>query len=284
MGMDRLRFTLTSEQLELLLAFENAAGLGHLAELMARDPSVVSRGLQRIAESYPVLKKLKGRWEITPLGVQINQRTRVYLEEQAKLFSESKVSKKLNSSVISDDAILIIINAQNGLLDATCEGRNNLEAEKNIARILEYWRTKKRRIVHVKHVSDNAESIFFRQSVGCNFLNSAQPHESEIVLEKTKSSAFAGTNLEVILSRESASNIVLAGFTASECIDATARDAAAKGFDTFVVSDATATFDLRDQSGKLIKADRIHRLTLININAFYAKVINTNDVLALSKS
>jgi len=126
--MDRLRFTLTSEQLELLLAFESATGLGHLAELMGRDPSVVSRNLQRIAESYPVLKKVKGRWEITPLGVQINQRTSVYLEEQAKLFSELEANKSIKHPTIPEDAILIIINAQNGLLDATCEGRNNLDA------------------------------------------------------------------------------------------------------------------------------------------------------------
>ncbi len=59
--MSYLRFALTSEQLELLLAFENATSLGHLAELIARDPSVVSRNLQRVAESYPVLKKVKGR-------------------------------------------------------------------------------------------------------------------------------------------------------------------------------------------------------------------------------
>lgn len=69
------------------------------------------------------------------------------------------------------------------------------------------------------------------------------------------------------------------GLRPVECIDATARDAAAMGFVTFVVGEGTATFDLRDQSGKLVKADRIHRLTLLNINAFYAKVVSTNDVL-----
>ncbi len=277
--MDRLRFNLTSEQLELLLAFESASGLGHLAEMMARDPSVVSRSLQRIAEGYPVLKKVKGRWEITPLGVQLNQRTRIYLEDQAKLFSASEANKKMPLPKISDDAVLIVINAQKGLLDATSEGRNNLDAEKNIARILEFWRAKKRRVVHVKHVSDKPQSIFFKDSAGCNFLDSAQPCENEFVLEKTKSSAFAGTGLEAILNKESASSVVLVGFTASECIDATARDAAALSLDVFVVSDGTATFDLRDPAGKLVKADRIHKLTLININAFYAKVINTNEVV-----
>ena len=277
--MSRLRFTLTSEQLELLLAFETAAGLTQLAELMARDPSVVSRSLQRIAEDYPVLKKVKGRWEITPLGMQINQRTRIYIEEQAKLFSNVNTAKKPNTPVVPSDATLVVINAQNGLLDATNEGRNNLEAEKNIARILEYWRKEGRRIIHVKHVSEKPDSIFYRHSVGSNFLDSAQPQENEATIEKTKSSAFSGTNLEAILNKVQASSIVLVGFTASECIDATAKDAAATNFEIFVVGDGTATFDLRDQAGKLIKADRIHRLTLVSINAFYAKVINTADIL-----
>ncbi|MBK7962468.1 MAG: hypothetical protein IPK04_15535 [Bdellovibrionales bacterium] len=57
--VNRLKLPLNSDQLELLLAFENTKGLGHLAEVMARDQSVVSRNLQRIAEDYPVLKKVK---------------------------------------------------------------------------------------------------------------------------------------------------------------------------------------------------------------------------------
>ncbi len=190
--MERLKFILTSDQLELLLAFENARGLGHLAELMARDPSVVSRNLQRIAEDRPVLKKVKGRWEITPLGIQVNQQTRAYLEEQKKLVSQSVASKRPEQSICSDGSVLIVINAQNGLLDATQEGRNNSEAEKNIVRILKQWRAKRRQVIHVKHVSDNPESIFFRQSTGCDFLKAIEPQEKETVIEKVNLPRFSG--------------------------------------------------------------------------------------------
>lgn len=277
--MGRLKFTLTSDQLELLLAFENAQGLNHLSELMARDPSVVSRNLQKIAEDHPVLKKVKGRWEITPLGVRINEQTRAYLEEHTKLLSHTVGNKKPETTLLTDNSILIIINAQNGLLDATQEARSNSEAEINISRILEHWRTKKRRIIHIKHVSESPGSIFFRQSSGCDFLKALAPQKDEVVIEKTKSSAFVETNLESIINTEACPDIVLAGFTANECIDATARDAASMGFATFVVGDATATFDLRDHSGRLVKAERIHKLTLANINAFYAKVVTTGDIL-----
>ncbi|MNL66180.1 Isochorismatase family protein [compost metagenome] len=69
------------------------------------------------------------------------------------------------------------------------------------------------------------------------------------------------------------------GFTANECIDATARDAAALGFLTQVVSDATAMFDMQGPNGKLLKADRLHKLTMANLNAFYAKVLKTSDLI-----
>lgn len=81
------------------------------------------------------------------------------------------------------------------------------------------------------------------------------------------------------MNRENGVNIILVGFTANECIDSTARDASALGFETYVVGDATAMFDVRDTNGKLLKAERVHRLPLANINALYAKVIQTPDLI-----
>ncbi len=52
------------------------------------------------------------------------------------------------------------------------------------------------------------------------------------------------------------------------------------GFESYVVGDATAMFDVRSPDGKLLRADRVHRLTLVNINAFYAKVIHTSDIVS----
>jgi nicotinamidase-related amidase len=276
--MERLKFQLTSEQLELLLAFEEASGLSELSELMLRDPSVISRNLQRIAETHSVLKKVSGRWQLTHLGISLNEKTRNYLKEQKNLFSTLGKDFLQDSSLLPDDAVLVVINAQKGLLSAL-EGRNNLEAEKNIAALLEFWRQKKRLLIHIKHVSDRRDSHFFRDSEGSEFLSSLGPLGDEAVFEKRSSSAFQGTTLSEFLTKESASCLVLAGFTASECIDATAKDSAALGISTFVVGDATATFDQRDLSGKFIKADRIHRLTLTHINAFYAKVLKTSEVL-----
>lgn len=266
--------------MELLLEFENSQGLSHLSERMARDPSVVSRNLQKIAEDFPVLKKVKARWEITPLGIQINKSTRVFLEEQKKFLVPFLDEKKTQKSLLSENAILIVINSQKGLSDGTQNGRNNHLAEDNILLILNHWRKMKRKIFHIKHVSNSPESVFFKDSLGCEFIERLKPAANEVIVEKMKASAFSETNLESILTLESCSNVVIVGFTANECIDATARDFSAKGFLAYVVGDATASFDLRDTSGKLVKAERIHKLTLTNINAFYAQVVDTIQVLS----
>lgn len=269
---------MSSDQLELLLAFEESEGLGKLAETFARDPSVISRSLQRIAEEFPVLIKVKGRWEITALGRQTNELTKKFIVEQKQLLHSEKIKTPKNE-LVSGRSVLIVINAQQGLLDSTQEGRSNSNAEKNISKLLAFWRQKKQIIFHVKHISENPNSVFFRSSSGCEFLPTCIPQSNEDVFEKTKSSAFAETNLENHLNSIEADNIILVGFTANECIDATARDAALLNFTSFVVGDATAMFDLRDPNGKLIKAERIHKLTLANINALYAKVIQTADLI-----
>ncbi|WP_374074901.1 cysteine hydrolase family protein [Bdellovibrio bacteriovorus] len=276
--MGRQTFPLSSDQLELLLAFGESTGLAALAENMGKDPSVISRGLQRIAEDYPVLVKVKGRWELTPLGFQVNASTKEAITSYKKLLAKVPQSTP-DKKYLSDKSILIIINAQVGLLDATQPGRNNTDAEKNISKLLTYWRSQKRPVIHVKHVSESADSIFYKNSGSCEFLPSLQAVAGEVIVEKTKSSAFAETELETRLKQLEPENLVLVGFTANECIDATARDASSLGFESYVVGDATAMFDVRSPDGKLLKAERIHRLTLANINAFYAKVIHAADIV-----
>jgi nicotinamidase-related amidase len=273
------KFPLSSDQLRLLLAFEDNKGLAHLSETIGRDPSVISRGLQRLVEEFPVLVKVKGRWEITPLGKKVNELTREFIKEQNSLFSS--VTKKSSKRMIdlSKQTALIIINAQQGLLDATQPGRNNSDAEKNILVLLDKWRSMRLPVIHVKHVSENPASVFFQDADGCNFLPEIAPENSEEVVEKFKSSGFQDTNLESCLRQREIIHIVLTGFTANECIDATARDASALDFSTYVVGDATAMFDLRSPEGKLIKAERLHRLTLANIGALYANVVNTSDIV-----
>lgn len=274
----RLRFPLSAEQLELLLAFESASGLQALARLLAKDPSVVSRNIQRIAEHGPVLSKMGGRWQLTPLGKQVNSHTRNYLNELGELGLPSPTAGKKPDASFAH-AALAIVNAQEGLLGRMPASRRPVDAEAKLARVLQRWRTNRAPVFHIRHRSENPRSAFFKDAAGYEFLTAFRPVPGEPVLCKSGASAFAGTTFASKLEATGISAIVLAGFTANECIDATARDAHEAGFTTFVAGDATASIDVTAPDGTYYAAEKIHKLILANIHSHSARVLTTADIL-----
>ncbi len=278
--MIRERFPLTSDQMELLMAFESAGSLEKLADAMAKDASVVSRNLQKLAGIAPVIAKVAGRWHLTPLGKRVNVFSRQFLGGFSQLLAGPKPKKgEVPIPLVPERAILLVINGQKSLQDSWRGSPSNLSAEQNIGKLLAHWRRTGRLIVHVKHISQNPESPFFTRSPGCDFMETLQPQKGEVVIEKRRASAFAETNLLKFLRKKKPEALVLVGFTAAECIDATARQASDLGFLTFVVGDATATFDLRGPKNQLYKAVKLHKITLAKLHALFAEVVETEKLL-----
>jgi nicotinamidase-related amidase len=69
------------------------------------------------------------------------------------------------------------------------------------------------------------------------------PRGDELVLSKTCGSAFRGTIIEYLLRNMGRERVVVAGVVTGSCVQATACDAAERGFETLVVEDATATWN-----------------------------------------
>lgn len=84
-------FGLSSEQCELLLAFEAAGTVTELSRWASRDISVISRQLQRIAEMAPVLEKNQGKWRLSELGRALNLWTREASAAQKRLLKRQQV-------------------------------------------------------------------------------------------------------------------------------------------------------------------------------------------------
>ena len=273
------RFPITSEQMELLLAFEATGNLERLSEVLAKDSSVVSRNLQKLASERPVLAKAGGRWRITPLGRQLNVLSREHLSNLEKLIGNSRAKQTLVRPVIPANSALVAINTQKALHDPSRGRRSNSRAEVNIQKLLQHWRHLRKPIIHIKHVSENPASFFYKDSPGVNFIDGLEPESTELVIEKSKASAFIGTKLEKILLKMKLDALVLVGFTGGECIDATARQSSDLGFRTFVVGDATATFDIVGPSGKVHRAEKVHKATLASLHALFAEVIDTEAVI-----
>ncbi|MEJ1231355.1 MAG: isochorismatase family cysteine hydrolase [Galbitalea sp.] len=67
--------------------------------------------------------------------------------------------------------------------------------------------------------------------------------EGEIVIDKSRPSSFYGTRLEPLLTARGIKNVVVCGVTTNICVETTARDAHQRGYNTFVVEDATGEFE-----------------------------------------
>jgi nicotinamidase-related amidase len=192
-------------------------------------------------------------------------------------FSQKALSKR--NSIAPEGALFVIINAQKALHYSDQRHRSNLKAEGNILDALKHWRKRKWPVLHIKHVSDSRSSLFYRKSEVIEFIGGFEPFGREMVIEKTKASAFVKTDFEKFVRKLKVPAIVLTGFTAGECIDATARHANDLEIRTIVIGDATATFDIVGPDGKLYKADKIHRSMLANIHANFADVISTSSAI-----
>jgi len=156
--------------------------------------------------------------------------------------------------------------------------RNNLNAEKNMAEILNLWRESGRHIIHVKHESKEPNSTYRPGQIGCDFKECVTPFEGELIVVKRVNSAFIGTRLEYILKQLDISCVVIFGVVTNNSVDASVRMAGNLGFVTYLVEDASFTFAKPDYSGRIRTAEEIHNMTLANLDNEYCQVISTSDL------
>jgi len=94
--------------------------------------------------------------------------------------------------------------------------------------------------------------------------------ETEPVVVKRAASGFAGTGLAALLTTWSADSLVVCGATTSGCVRATAVDACALGWPTFVVRDCVGD-----------RAADAHRASLVDLDAKYADVVGLAEACDL---
>jgi nicotinamidase-related amidase len=135
---------------------------------------------------------------------------------------------------------------------------------------------KKLPIFHIKHCSSNPNSPLNETNEGNEFKDLVAPIDGEPIIKKNVSSAFIGTDLKDRLDTEKISKLVIVGLTTDHCVSTTTRMAGNFGYDTFVVSDATATFNSKGLDGQNYSAELMHETSLASLNGEFAKVVRTD--------
>jgi len=178
------------------------------------------------------------------------------------------------------DTVLLIVDVQRGF-DGFNESlhRTTPDLETHIARLLDGWRKTGRPVIFVQHLSRLADSPLRPGQPGVEIKEEIRPEPGESVVQKSVSSAFIGTSLERDLRARGSKALVITGMQTNMCVSTTARMAGNLGFDTYVVSDATATFDNTGPDGRLYPAQLLHDVALADLHGEFATVLDTQSVL-----
>ncbi|AOC93358.1 Streptothricin hydrolase [Flavobacterium anhuiense] len=179
-----------------------------------------------------------------------------------------------------DNPALILIDIQKGFHDIAYWGgdRNNVTAEEKAGELLEIWRNKKLPIFHIQHCSSNPNSILNETNPGNEFQNVVKPLEGEIIIKKNVNSAFIGTNLKELIDNAEITNLVIVGLTTDHCVSTTTRMAGNFGYNVYLVSDATATFNKKGLNGEEFSAELIHQTALASLNEEFAQVVDSEFI------
>ncbi|UTG66655.1 cysteine hydrolase family protein [Elizabethkingia anophelis] len=136
---------------------------------------------------------------------------------------------------------------------------------KNIEKTLDYARKNNIEVIHVglrfekgypelangksglRKAIPNA-GTFPINEFGSQFYETVKPIDSEFVVTgRVGASGFTGSNLDVYLRNNKIENLYLVGYATHVCVESTLRDAHEKGYNTFLISDATSAFNRMQQ-------------------------------------
>lgn len=116
---------------------------------------------------------------------------------------------------------------------------------------------------------------------GSKFKDMVKPIEGEVVIQKKVNSAFIGTNLEEYLRANGIEKVVIVGLTTPHCVSTTTRMSGNLGFDTYLISDATAAFGMKGPNDIYYSAEEIHAISLATLHEEFATILTTKEMMGM---
>jgi ureidoacrylate peracid hydrolase len=106
--------------------------------------------------------------------------------------------------------------------------------------------------MHLAEAGGEALGYTADGSVGQEILPELAPVDGDLVVKKYRSSAFWGTNLDLLLRSNGIKSLIVAGCTTEGCVESTARDALFNDYYVVVVEDCVASDDRAQHEASLL--------------------------------
>lgn len=178
------------------------------------------------------------------------------------------------------NSAVILIDIQNDYFPGgKAELTDPIPATKNAAKLLEHFRKNNGMVVHIQHemVGDNPP-CFEVGTFGQEIHELVKPFDTDFIVTKMNPNSFQNTELLQLLKNNKIEKLIICGMMTHMCVASTTREAFEHGFETFVVSDATATRELT-LHGKTIPTEVAHEATLAGLGEVFSQVKTTKDII-----
>ena len=116
----------------------------------------------------------------------------------------------------------------------------------------------------------SVEDVCMEGSWGQQIIDELCPVEGDVIVKKYRYSAFAGTNLDMVLRSAGRLTTICCGVSTNVCVEATAREAFSHDYYVVVPSDACASWDMA-----------LHEATLASVKHRYGAVCMSEELVAL---
>lgn len=161
--------------------------------------------------------------------------------------------------MVTPVTVLLIVDAQQGLLDGEFAIPNAGVIVDRLATLLAAARSAGARVIHLQN-SGAPGTPDKPGTTGWHIHPRVTPKPGEALLHKTRDDGFEGTGLEEILAGERATRIAVAGLLSEMCVSATVRGALARGIEVVLVQDAHGTYNLDDIPSSIVSRVAEHAL------------------------
>jgi len=184
--------------------------------------------------------------------------------------------------LVPENTVMVNIDLQNCFVDNADRG---LEVVDRVNRLAMICRNAGILVIHTRHVvrPDHSnigilgklvpkvrDGMLDEGSESAAFHADLRIEPNDVLLTKPRFGAFHGTDLDVILRSRGIDSLIITGITTDVCCDTTAREANARDFKVFFLSDATTTS----------RPPESQRATLELISALFGQVLTTQAMIA----